>query len=106
MNAARFTPGAISLSSSSHFVPMPYSYSIKPVAMPPGRARVSTKPAPTGSATLTNTIGTLRGARNSQDDIGRESNQFRRGAANALGAARAPADVNADVATFGPARLR
>ena len=39
---------------------MPYSYSIKPVALPPGRASVSTKPAPTGSATCTNTIGTAR----------------------------------------------
>src|SRR5262249_43047223 len=46
----------------SHFAPMPYSYSIKPVALPPGRASVSTKPAPTGSATCTNTIGTVRTA--------------------------------------------
>jgi hypothetical protein len=43
---------------------------------------------------------------NSQDDIGREGNQFRSVAANALGAARTPADVNADVATLGPAQLR
>ena len=33
---------------------------MKPVALPPGRARLSTKPAPTGSATLANTIGTVR----------------------------------------------
>src|SRR6516164_4007047 len=52
-NATRFTPGAISLSSSSHLPPKSNSYSIKPVALPPGRARVSTKPAPTGSATST-----------------------------------------------------
>src|SRR5262249_47001013 len=30
---------------------------MKPVALPPGRARLSTKPAPTGSATAANTIG-------------------------------------------------
>jgi hypothetical protein len=36
--AARVTPGAISLSSSSHFPLMPYSNRIKPVALPPGRA--------------------------------------------------------------------
>src|SRR5262249_20092194 len=33
---------------------------MKPVTLPPGRASVSTKPAPTGSATCTNTIGTVR----------------------------------------------
>ena len=33
---------------------------IKPVVLPPGRARLSTKPAPTGSATTANTIGTVR----------------------------------------------
>ena len=57
--AALVTPGAISLSSSNHFPPMPYSNSIKPVALPPGRARLSTKPAPTGSANDVNTIGTM-----------------------------------------------
>jgi hypothetical protein len=36
----------------------------KPVTLPPGRARLLTKPAPTGSATCTNTIGTLRVACN------------------------------------------
>src|SRR5262245_32940015 len=52
------TPGASSLSSSSHFPLMLYSYSMKPVALPPGRAKLSTKPAPTGSATSANTTGT------------------------------------------------
>jgi hypothetical protein len=33
---------------------------LKPVALPPGRARLWTKPAPTGSATAANTIGTVR----------------------------------------------
>ena len=60
MTATRVTPGAISLSSSSHFPPKPYSYWTKPVALPPGRARLSTKPAPTGSATAVNIIGTVR----------------------------------------------
>src|SRR5262249_41850320 len=40
--AARVTPGAISLSSSSHFAAMLYSNTTKPVALPPGRARLST----------------------------------------------------------------
>ena len=33
---------------------------LKPVALPPGRARLSTKPALTGSMTVTNTMGTVR----------------------------------------------
>ena len=39
---------------------MLYSVVMKPVAFPPGRARVSTKPAPTGSPAIGNTIGTVR----------------------------------------------
>src|SRR5215831_19309788 len=58
--AARVTRGVISLSSSSHFPAMLYSNTRKPVALPPGRARLSTKPAPTGSATAVNTIGMVR----------------------------------------------
>ena len=41
--------GAISLSNSSHFMPMLYSVLVNPVALPPGRDRLSTIPAPTGS---------------------------------------------------------
>ena len=37
-----------------------YSNCIKPVALPPGRDRLLTRPAPTGSGTITNTIGTVR----------------------------------------------
>src|SRR5262245_28364007 len=58
--AARFRRGVISLSSSNHFPLMPYSVKLNPVALPPGRARLSTKPPPTGSPTFTNTIGTAR----------------------------------------------
>ena len=60
MTATRVTFGAICLSNSNHFALMPNSNMIKPVALPPGRARLSTKPAPTGSGTIANTIGTMR----------------------------------------------
>jgi hypothetical protein len=36
---------------------MPYSNRRKPVALPPGRAKLSTKPPLTGSTRLTNTTG-------------------------------------------------
>ena len=39
------TPGAICLSNSSHLALVPYSNAVKPVALPPGRAKLSTKPA-------------------------------------------------------------
>ena len=60
MTATRVTPGAISLSSSSHFPLMLNSNEVNPVALPPGRARLSTQPPPTGSIVVTNTIGTVR----------------------------------------------
>src|SRR5262245_22906595 len=40
--ATRVTRGATSLSNSSHFPPMEYSNAVKPVTLPPGRARLST----------------------------------------------------------------
>ena len=58
--ASRFTPGATSLSNSSHLLTMVGSMIMKPVALPPGRARLLTKPLPTGSATITKITGTVR----------------------------------------------
>jgi hypothetical protein len=60
MTATRVTLGAISLSSSSHFPLRLNSDAAKPVALPPGRARLATQPPPTGSMTVTNTIGAFR----------------------------------------------
>src|SRR5204862_2937732 len=56
----RLTCGDIYLSSSNHFAPILYSAEVKPVALPPGRARLVTKPAPTGSGVCVNTTGTVR----------------------------------------------
>ena len=112
--ATRVTPGAISLSSSSHFPLKPYSNDIKPVALPPGRARLSTKPAPTGSGTIVNTIGTVRvacsklslsKAASGHDDVRRERDQFFRLFATGGGIARSKAVVDPHVAAFGPAQL-
>ena len=84
---------------------------MKPVALPPGRARLSTKPAPTGSATFENTIGTVRVACNNgamvevpggQDDVRRERGQFRRVFANVVGIGQAPAIIDPHVAPLGP----
>src|ERR1700730_6062663 len=55
MIAARLTPGAISVSSSSHLPAIVASWLLKPVRFPTGRARLATKPSLTGSPTTTNT---------------------------------------------------
>ena len=52
--------GTFSLSSSSHLLPMEASKLVNPVALLPGRDKLSTKPRPTGSETCTNTMGMLR----------------------------------------------
>src|SRR5215469_9201739 len=83
--AARVTLGAISFSSSIHFALMPNSNSVNPVALPPGRARLATKPEPTGSlhehdwyaAGGSQQWPHDRGAYG-EDDFRRERNQFRR----------------------------
>jgi hypothetical protein len=56
----RVTPGAICFSNSSHFALMPKSNNAKPVALPPGAAKLAANPARTGSTTLIKMIGNLR----------------------------------------------
>ena len=63
MNPARARCGAISLSIDSHLPAMPASNSVRPVRLPPGRARFAMKPEPIGSLTKTNTIGIARVSR-------------------------------------------
>ena len=53
----RPTRGATSLSNSNHFPPMLLTKVVMPVMLPPGRAKLSTKPLSAGSPTFTNTIG-------------------------------------------------
>jgi hypothetical protein len=49
--------GAISFSKFSHLPPTAASTIVNPVMLPPGRGRPATKPEPTGSLTIANTIG-------------------------------------------------
>src|SRR5215469_5185366 len=57
INAQRPSSGAISLMSSNHLAPIANSKLVNPVMLPPGRAKLETKPCPIGSPTTTNTIG-------------------------------------------------
>jgi hypothetical protein len=60
VTATRVVRGAISLSSSNNFVLMRYSTDMKPVALPPGRAKLATRPPATGSIGPAKTIGIVR----------------------------------------------
>src|SRR6266496_5645255 len=56
----RVTSGTSSLSNSTHFPVIEDSKLVNPETLPPGRAKLATKPSPMGSDIDTNTIGTLR----------------------------------------------
>src|SRR5262249_10251404 len=60
----RMTDGVSSLRISTHLPPIEASILVKPVTLPPGRAKLVTMPSPTGSDTVANTIGMLRVACN------------------------------------------
>ena len=48
------------MSISNHFPMMGKSKEVKPVMLPPGRAKLETKPCPTGSMVTQKTIGMAR----------------------------------------------
>src|SRR6516225_1585814 len=57
MTATRVMLGTTSLSISSHFPAKEWSKMVKPVILPPGRVRLTTKPSLTGSVKNVNTSG-------------------------------------------------
>jgi hypothetical protein len=65
ITATRVTSGFICLSSSSHFAASVVSNIMKPVILPPGRARPATNPYEIGSMISANTIGMVRVVRRS-----------------------------------------
>ena len=112
--ATRVMLGAISFSSSSHFPPRLYSNCMKPVTLPPGRARLSTiqrRPGRGRSRTRSARCGSLAAPAQvdgamSQDHVRRERDQFRRVSANLGGIARAQRVSIRTLRPIGPAQLR
>ncbi len=111
--AARVTLGAICLRSSSHLPHKLYSNVMNPVALPPGRARLLTKPSPTGSTTITKTIGIVWVACSIGGTAGLPETRMTSGASAANSAAYFrgvggvgawPAIVDLHVSAFGPAQ--
>src|SRR5262249_39373762 len=64
MTAKVLVAGAISFSNSTHLPPIEDGLLANPVALPPGRPRLATKPSLTGSAADTNTTGIVLVSRN------------------------------------------
>src|SRR5262249_18518183 len=58
--ATRVTFGATRFTNSSHLLAIEGSKLVKPVRLPPGRAKLWTTPAVSGSLTWTNTVGVVR----------------------------------------------
>jgi hypothetical protein len=88
---------------------------MKPVALPPGRAKLSTRPAPTGSAAIANTIGTVRVACSSgaaaalpfcEDDVRCEGCQFPSVSVKLRSVGCGPPRVEAHIAADIPAQER
>src|SRR5215510_10637580 len=52
--------GATRFTNSSHLLAIEGSKLVKPVRLPPGRVKLWTTPAVTGSLTWTNTVGVVR----------------------------------------------
>src|SRR5262245_39867081 len=73
------TCGAISLSSSNHLPASEPTIAWKPVTLPPGRARLATKPLPTGSETVAKTMGMVRVCSNSAAVVGVTAERIRSG---------------------------
>src|SRR5262245_4319083 len=104
MSAARATPGAASLSISSHFPTIWKSMNVKPVMFPPGCAKLETKPCSTGSLTRACRLPQCPddGRRLANEYVWRERHEFRcvRPYAARVGPTKACLDL--DVATVCP----
>jgi hypothetical protein len=83
------------------------------VMLPPGRGRLATNPLPTGSETITNTIGMVlvsrcsaatTGVVLSHNQIGLKSNQFLRKRLHAIDIGGSKTIVDLDIAPFHPSQ--
>src|SRR4029450_4804991 len=114
MTATRVTAGAASLSSSSHLPPTEKSTKSKPVMLPPGRARLLTKPWTTGAAICTNTMGMVvvscrsaatLGVVLARDHVGFERDQLRCISLEALTIAGGPSIVEPGCGPVSPSKF-
>src|SRR6516164_10839799 len=112
--ARRRKSGTASRSNSSRLLAVSGNRSDKPVTLPPGRARLATRPLPTGSPTATATIGIVDVACFAascclsslrEDGSYLEPNELRGDFAVALIASFRPAVLDRDGTTLDPAEF-
>ena len=113
MIANRRRPGTTSRKSSSRLPAVSVAWIDRPVTLPPGRARLATRPVPTGSPAIAKTIGmtdvacfaasALRFPRD--NDIDLEPDELGRDLGEALAASLRPAILDRDGAALDPAEF-
>ena len=110
----RASLGTASLSISSLFVFSSVDKVESPVTLPPGRARLATRPAPTGSPALTITMGMVvvallaanaDGRPCDHDQINLKTNQVRRKLRQALRLLLCKSVLDGDILSLNPAKL-
>ena len=110
----RVSLGTASLSISSLLVFSSVAKLESPVTLPPGRARLATKPAPTGSGVLIITMGMVvvaflrRQRRRSScghDQINLKTNQVRRKLRQAVSFSLRKSILDGDILSFNPSKL-
>ena len=114
MIANRRRPGTTSRKSSSRLPARSGAWIDRPVTLPPGRARLATRPLPTGSPAIAKTIGMTevacfaaidRRGPARDDDIDLEPDELGRDLGEALAASLRPAILDRDGATLDPAEF-
>ena len=110
----RASLGTASLSISSLLVFSSADKLEKPVTLPPGRARLATKPAPTGSPTFVITMGMVvvallaanaAGRPCDHDQINLKTNQVRRKLRQALRLSLRKSVLDGDILSLNPSKL-
>ena len=113
MIANRRRLGTTSRKSSSRLPARSVDWIDRPVTLPPGRARLATRPVPTGSSAVAKTIGMTdvacfaasdRGSRR-DNDIDLEPDELGRDLGEALAASLRPAILDRDGAALDPAEF-
>src|SRR5262249_25709779 len=112
MIANRRRPGSTSRKSSILLPARSGDCIDRPVTLPPGRAKLATKPVPTGSLSTAKTIGMTDVARfaagcdsPSDNDIDLESDELRRHLGEALATPLRPPIFDRHIATIDPTEI-
>src|SRR5262249_51541567 len=106
MIANRRSRGTTSRKSSSRLAARSVAWPDRPVTLPPGRARLATKPPPTGSFAIAKTMGMTDVGISIRDDaVDLQVDKLRRDLGDAVEASLQPAIFDCNGATLDPAEF-